>query len=154
MITDIPGRFLGIQTADCIPIFVVDQKKRMIAAIHAGRQGTALGITQKVLRKMKEAWGCSEKNLLITLGPSIGSCCYEIDEKVFLKEWEPFSIHKGMGKRMLDLAKINIAQLKEEGVREEQIYRVDLCTRCHSDLFFSYRGEGQTGRQLSFIGII
>ncbi len=154
MITDIPNQFLGIRTADCIPIFVVDRKRRVVAAIHAGRQGTALQITKKALRKMKEELGCSEKNLLITLGPSIGPCCYEIDEKVFLKEWEPFSIGKGMGKWMVDLARINIAQLEEEGIKGNQIYRVDLCTRCHNDLFFSYRGEGRTGRQLSFIGII
>lgn len=154
MITDIPNQFLGIRTADCIPIFVVDRRRRVVAAIHAGRQGTALQITKKALRKMKEKLGCSEKDLLITLGPSIGPCCYEIDEKVFLKEWEPFSIGKGMGKWMVDLARINMAQLEEEGIKEDQIYRVDLCTRCHNDLFFSYRGEGRTGRQLSFIGII
>jgi YfiH family protein len=154
MITDIPNQFLGIRTADCIPIFVVDRRRRVIAAIHAGRQGTALGITKKVLKKMKEEWNCSEKDLLITLGPSIGPCCYEIDEKVFLKEWEPFSIDKGMGKWMVDLARINMAQLEEEGIKEDQISWIDLCTRCHTDLFFSYRGEGQTGRQLSFIGIV
>jgi hypothetical protein len=59
-----------------------------------------------------------------------------------------------MGKWMVDLARINMAQLEEEGIKEDQIYRVDLCTRCRHDLFFSYRGEGRTGRQLSFIGII
>jgi len=153
MITDIPNQYLGILTADCIPILVVDRKRKVISAIHAGRQGSGLGITKKAIRKMKEEWGCSEKDLLITLGPSIGPCCYEIDEKVFFKEWEPFSVPRGMGKWMLDLAGINIVQLKEEGIKEDQIYWVNLCTRCHTDLFFSYRGEGQTGRQLSFIGI-
>jgi len=154
IITDIQNQFLGIRTADCIPIFVVDRKKKVVAAIHAGRQGTGLQITKKTLKKMKEELGCSERDLLITLGPSIGPCCYEIDEKVFLKEWEPFSIDKGMGKWMVDLARINLAQLEEEGIKEDQIYRVDLCTRCRHDLFFSYRGEGRTGRQLSFIGIL
>lgn len=55
---------------------------------------------------------------------------------------------------MVDLARINMAQLEEEGIKEDQIYRVDLCTHCHNDLFFSYRGEGRTGRQLSFIGMM
>jgi copper oxidase (laccase) domain-containing protein len=55
---------------------------------------------------------------------------------------------------MVDLAKINIAQMKKEGIQEEQIFRIDLCTHCHSDLYFSYRKEGRTGRQLSFIGIL
>jgi YfiH family protein len=154
LITNVPNRFLGILTADCVPIFVVDQKKRVIAAIHAGRQGTALHITTKVLKKMKEEFGCSSKDLLIIMGPSIGPCCYEIDEKVFQPEWEPFSNSKGTGKWMVDLAQINISQIKREGIREEQISWINLCTHCHHDLFFSYRKEGRTGRQLSFIGIV
>jgi YfiH family protein len=153
-VTNSPNTFLGILTADCLPIFAVDKKKKVIAAIHAGRQGTALHITAKVLRNMEEKFNCSPKDLIISLGPSIGPCCYEIDEKVFQSEWEPFSTLKGSGKWMVDLAAINIAQMKKEGIQEEQICRIDLCTRCHHDLLFSYRKEGQTGRQLSFIGII
>ena len=154
LITNAPNIYLGILTADCVPIVVVDQRKKVIAAIHAGRQGTALYITSKVLKKMKGEFGCSPKDLLITLGPSIGFCCYEIDEKVFLREWEPFSILVGDGKMMVDLARINISQMEREGVKEEQISWIDLCTSCHHDLFFSQRKErGKTGRQLSFIGI-
>jgi len=154
MITDASNLFLGIRTADCIPILVVDTQKRVIAAIHSGRQGTGLGITKKVLRRMREEWGCSKENLLITLGPSIGPCCYEVDEKVFLREWEFLSAPNGAGRWRVDLAQINIAQMKEEGIEEEQISWINLCTHCHGDLFFSYRREGQTGRQLSFIGKI
>jgi YfiH family protein len=154
VITNSPNRFLGILTADCLPIFVVDQKKSVIAAIHAGRQGTALHITTKVLKKMEEEFFCSPEDLLITLGPSIGPCCYEIDERAFLPEWELFSTPSGRGKWRVNLAGININEMKKEGIPERQIYRVDLCTRCHHDLFFSYRKEGRTGRQLSFIGII
>ncbi len=154
LITNSPNTFLGILTADCLPIFVVDRKRKVIAAIHAGRQGTALHITKKVLRKMKEEFGSSVEDLLLTSGPYIGPCCYEIDEKVFQKEWEVFSKPKTEGKWMVDLLRINMAQMKEEGIKEDQIGRVDLCTRCHSDLFFSYRREGRTGRQLSFIGIM
>jgi YfiH family protein len=154
LITNAPNAFLGILTADCLPIFVVDQKRKVIAAIHAGRHGTALHITAKVLKKMEEEFGCSSRDILITLGPSIGVCCYEIDEKVFHPEWEPFSISKGAGKWVVDLAQINIAQMKREGIEEEQISWINLCTHCHGDLFFSYRREGRTGRQLSFIGII
>jgi YfiH family protein len=152
--TNSPNTFLGILTADCLPIFVVDQKKRVIAAVHAGRQGTALHITEKVLKKMEVEFGCLTRDLLISIGPSIGSCCYEIDEKVFHSEWEPFSISRGTRKWMVDLAQINMAQLKGEGVKEEQISWINLCTHCNSDLFFSYRKESRTGRQLSFIGIV
>jgi YfiH family protein len=154
LITNSPNTFLGILTADCLPIFVVDQKKKVIAAIHAGRQGTALRIAVKVLKKMEDEFGCSANNLLIAMGSSIGPRCYEIDERVFQPEWEPFSVLNAMGKWVVDLAKINIAQMKGEGIQEEQISRIDLCTHCHSDLYFSYRKEGRTGRQLSFIGIV
>jgi YfiH family protein len=154
LITNCPDTFLGILTADCLPIFVVDQEKKVIAAIHAGRQGTALGITAKTLRKMEEEFGCRSKHLLIAMGPSIGPFCYEIDEKVFQQEWEPFSALRGAGKWMVDLAQINIGQMKKEGIEEEQVSWIHLCTHCHGDLFFSYRKEGRTGRQLSFIGIL
>jgi YfiH family protein len=154
MITDAPETALGIKTADCIPLLIVDRKKRVIAAIHAGRQGTSLQIIKKVLRKMEEEFDCLPKELLIALGPSIGPCCYEIDEKAFRPEWEPFSFPKEGGRWMVDLAEINIAQMKEEGIKESQISKIDLCTSCHRDLFFSYRKEGKTGRQLSFIGIL
>jgi YfiH family protein len=154
LMTNCPKTFLGILTADCLPIFVVDPKKKVVAAVHAGRQGTALHITTKVLNKMEEEFGCSSKDFLITLGPSIGPCCYEIDEKVFQSEWELFSTSKGTGKWMVDLAQINIAQMKAEGIKEKQISWINLCTHCHHDLFFSYRKEGQTGRQLSFIGMV
>ncbi len=154
MITNSPNIFLGILTADCLPIFAIDQKRKVIAAIHAGRWGTSLQITAKVLKKMKGDFDCSARDFLISLGPSIGPCCYEIDEEVFHPDWKPFSTAKGSGKWMVDLARINIAQMRDEGVKEEQISWINLCTRCHSDLLFSYRGEGRTGRQLSFIGIL
>lgn len=152
--TNVSNVFLGILTADCIPIFVADQKKKAIAAIHAGRQGTALHITTKVLKKMKEAFGCLPQDLVIALGPSIGSCCYEIDEQAYSPDWESFSIPAGDGKWRVDLARINIAQIENEGVKKDQIFWIDLCTGCDRDLFFSNRKEGKTGRQLSFIGIV
>jgi len=154
MITDTPNTFLGILTADCLPIFIVDREKKVIAAIHAGRNGTALHITSKVLKRMKEDFGCSSTDFIIALGPSIGPCCYEIDEKVFVPGWDPFSTSKGKGRWMVDLVRINVSQFGKEGIKREQIFRINLCTSCHSDLFFSYRKEVQTGRQLSFIGII
>ncbi|HXX35076.1 MAG TPA: peptidoglycan editing factor PgeF [Thermodesulfobacteriota bacterium] len=154
LVTNFTNLYLAILTADCLPIFVVDQKRKVTAAIHAGRNGTALHITTKVLTKMKEEFGCSSSDLLITLGPSIGACCYEIDEKAFHPEWEPFSTSKGTGKWMLDLAQINIAQMNRGGIEDAQISRINLCTHCCGDLFFSYRREGRTGRQLSFIGMI
>ncbi len=103
---------------------------------------------------MKEEFGCLWKDLVVAIGPSIGPFCYEIDEKAFQQEWEPFSNSKGAGKWVVDLARVNIAQMKREGIKEEQISWVNLCTHCDGNLFFSYRKEGRTGRQLSFIGML
>jgi YfiH family protein len=154
LITDTPRTFLGIRTADCLPILIVDRRRKVIAAVHAGRQGTGLHITAKVLRKMGEAFGCQPHDFLIAMGPSIGPCCYEIDEKVFLPEWSPFATSREAGKWMLDLGRINIAQMEGEGIKRRQISWINLCTCCHGDLSFSYRRERRTGRQLSFIGIV
>jgi len=103
---------------------------------------------------MKEDFDCSSEDFLIGLGPSIGPCCYEIDEEVFHPDWKPFLNAKGSGKWMVDLAQINAEQMMSEGIKEEQIFWINACTRCHGDLFFSYRREGRTGRQLSFIGMV
>ena len=154
MITDAPHLVLGIRTADCLPIFIADTRKKVIAAVHAGRQGTALRITAKVLRKMKDVFDCRPNDLLVVMGPSIGPCCYEIDDKVFHAGWEPFAAARGGGKWMLDLTQINIDQARAEGIDRSQISWIHLCTCCHPDLFFSYRREGRTGRQLSFIGMV
>ena len=154
LVTNVPNTFLGIRTADCLPIFVVDPEKKVIAAVHSGRQGTSLHIAAKVVEVMHKEFGSSVHDLLVALGPGIGLCCYEIDEKVFVSEWEPFATHKGNGKWNVDLARMNIHLMEKQGISEEQVFWIDLCTHCHHDLFFSYRKEGKTGRQLSFIGIM
>ena len=154
VVTDSPNTYAGILTADCLPIFITDPRKKVVAAVHAGRQGSALHITQKVLKTMRGEFGSRPEDLLIALGPSIGPRCYEVDEKVFRPEWGPFSAPKGKGKWTLDIAEFNVWQIRKEGLKEDQIARIDLCTDCHNDLFYSYRKEGPTGRQLSFIGIV
>jgi polyphenol oxidase len=153
VITNLPDLFIGILTADCLPVLIADRTRRVIAAVHAGRQGTSLHILNKVLRKMGEIFESSPDDLLITLGPSIGPCCYEIDHRVFSAEWKPFSVSREENKWWVNLAEINISLLLKEGVAEGQISRIDLCTCCHPDLFYSYRRDGKTGRQFSFIGL-
>jgi hypothetical protein len=155
MVTNLPDLVLGIRTADCLPILIVDRSKKVIAAIHAGRSGTALRITAKTLTTMRDQFGCSLENLRVAMGPSIGPCCYQIDEKVFQPEWDPFSVPCGEGRWRVDLARINLHQMEKAGIARDQIDWIDLCTRCNSDLFFSYRkeGSGRTGTQLSFIGM-
>jgi polyphenol oxidase len=179
--TNRPGLLLGVQTADCVPILLVDAKKRAVAAIHAGWRGTLARIVVKTIGQMQMHFKTKPADLLAAIGPSIGGCCYEVGTEVasqFLSqfaespEWfdefrtgdEPNPIqwlnmmppgHQPPPKNvLLDLRKANRAQLLGAGLRASNIFVSDLCTACRRDLLFSYRKEGpQSGRLMSVIGI-
>ena len=179
--TNRPGLLLGVQTADCVPILLVDPKKRAIAAVHAGWRGTLQFIVAKAIGKMQMEFGTKPGDLLAAIGPAIGGCCYEVGTEVAIQfqsqfadapEWfdefrtgdEPNPIqwlnmmppgHQPPPKNvLLDLKKANRAQLLGAGLRHSNIFVSDLCTACRRDLLFSYRKEGpQSGRLMSVIGI-
>src|SRR6266704_2006166 len=176
-----PGLLLGVQTADCLPILLVDPKKRAVAAVHAGWRGTLQRIVTKAIGKMQMQFGSRPDGLLAAIGPSIGGCCYEVGTEVstaFLSQcpnaadWfdelrtgdEPNSLqwlnmappgHQPPPKNVfLNLRKANRALLLDAGLRAQNIFVVDLCTACHRDLLFSYRKEGaMSGRLMSVVGI-
>src|SRR5260370_15630914 len=81
-ITNRPGLLLGIQTAECVPILLVDPKKRAVAAVHAGRRGTLTRIVVKALGQMQMQFQCNPADILAAIGPSIGGCCYEVGTEV------------------------------------------------------------------------
>ncbi len=172
---------LAVQTADCVPILLVDPKKRAIAAVHAGWRGTLQRIVTKTIGTMHMQFGTKPADLLAAIGPSIGGCCYEVGTEVAVEfksqfpnasDWfdelrtgdEPNPLqwlnmappgHQPSPKNvLLDLRKANRAQLLDAGLRPQNIIVSDLCTVCRSDLLFSYRKEGaKSGRQMSVIGI-
>jgi hypothetical protein len=179
--TNRPGLLLGVQTADCVPILLVDPKKRAVSAIHAGWRGTLQRIVTKAIGKMHMQFGTRPADLLAAIGPSIGGCCYEVGTEVAVEfqsqfphasDWfdelrtgdEPNPLqwlnmmppgHQPPPKNvLLDLRKANRAQLLGAGLRPQNIFVSDLCTACRSDLLFSYRKEGaNSGRLISVIGI-
>ena len=179
--TNLPGLLLAVQTADCVPILLVDLKKRAVAAVHAGWRGTLQRIVAKTIGKMQMQFGSNPADLLAAIGPSIGGCCYEVGTEVASEfrsqfsnasEWfdelrtgdEPNPLqwlnmappgHKPPPKNvLLDLRKANFTQFLEVGLRKQNIAVSDLCTACRRDLLFSYRKEaGTTGRLMSVIGI-
>jgi polyphenol oxidase len=180
-ITNHPGLLLAMQTADCVPILLVDPKKRAIAAIHAGWRGTLARIVTKTIGLMQMHYATRPSDLLAAIGPSIGPCCYEVGTEVatqFLSQFhdapdyfdefrtgdEPNPIQwlnmmppghqpppKGV---LLDLRKANRSQLLAAGLRPQNIHTSDLCTACRPDLLFSYRKEGpHAGRLMSVIAL-
>jgi len=151
------GIALGIKTADCVPIFLADRKKRIIGAIHAGWKGTSLGIIAGAVSIFVEEFFSDPEDILAVIGPAIGPCCYEVDEVVFGKFEETgsqsfFTGRETEGKWMFDLPEANRLQLIAAGIPPENIFSADICTSCNKNIFFSHRGEnGCTGRQLNFI---
>lgn len=180
-VTKEPGMLLAVQTADCVPILLVDTGKHAVAAVHAGWGGTLARITQKAVGSMQFEFGSRPSDLLAALGPSIGPCCYEVGAEFVAKFTSQFADaadyfdevrtgeepnplqwmnmmppgHQPPPKKVhLDLRKANRSQLLAAGLRAQNIFPSDLCTACRTDLFFSYRKEGAlSGRQFSVIGI-
>jgi YfiH family protein len=161
MVTAARGVTLGVFTADCVPLLMVDAAAGVAGAFHAGWRGTLAGIARVATSKMVEA-GARLERISAALGPSIGPCCYEVDAELgdrFTATW-PFvsgRIRAGRaGKAMLDLRGVLIEQLVDAGLVPGSIASVGPCTRCASERFFSRRAAGgrQCGLQLSFVGFV
>jgi YfiH family protein len=180
-LTKSAGLLLAVQTADCVPILLVDPKNRAVAAVHAGWRGTLARIVEKAIGRMQMQFGSRAADLLAAIGPAIGGCCYEVGTEVaaafsgqfsnaaeFFDELrtgdEPNPLqwlnmmppgHQPPPKKvLLDLRKANRSQLETAGVPPANIFVSDLCTGCERDLLFSYRKEGaQSGRMMAVIGI-
>jgi YfiH family protein len=150
-----PRLLIGIATADCLPVLLVDPARRAAAGVHAGWRGTAGHIVARAVEAMV-AGGSRPADLVAALGPGIGPCCYEVGEELraaFGPGGDAF-FRPGPGARPhLDVRAANARQLEDAGVRPEQIHHVGDCTSCRRDLYYSYRRDGQdTGRMISFVG--
>lgn len=160
IITNIKNLPIGVFTADCLPIILADIKGRGVGIVHAGRVGTSLEISKKTTEKITEIFNIPPEDIIAAIGPGIGGCCYEVDEKSVspfkegLTYFKYIAVKKWDGKWMLDLKEANKKQLMESGVERENIFTTDFCTSCHNDRFFSYRREGKGGgRMISFVVI-
>lgn len=143
---------IGIFTADCVPIIIVDKINKITAVVHAGWKGTDRKIVKNVVLHMVSKMGTDPLNIIAAIGPSIGSCCFEVGPDVASKF---YYVEKRHDKYYVDLWKENIKQLNECGVSFENISCSDICTACNTNTFFSYRAEhGKTGRMGTFIEII
>ena len=149
LITDQPGVTVAVRTADCVPVLVYDPRRRIAAAIHAGWRGALAGIVPKTIQLMISRFSSDQADLRMSIGPSAGSCCYEVDEAVLepLRSGQtgwPSLLKDRRGTRAkLDLKALVKRQASQIGVRCEHITTVNLCTICHPQLFFSYRRDGR-----------
>jgi YfiH family protein len=149
---------IAITVADCAPILLYDREKKVVAAVHAGWQGTATRLAAKTVAAMQSMFDCDPADLQAAIGPCIGKCCYEVDAPVRLAftqngvPWDSCTGQSGAERWHLDLTAANRGLLISAGVPEAGIQCSDMCVSCHRELFFSYRRDsGETGRQMGFI---
>jgi polyphenol oxidase len=166
LMTNVPGVLLGVGTADCVPVLVVDVEKRVVAAFHAGWRGTVARIVEQGVAMMGTEYGSRVEDLVAAVGPSIGACCYTVGEEVRLEFGGQFGYaedlfsRRGVSEMRLDLWEANRRQLLAAGVGAESITVVGECTACARDergtlRYFSHRGEkGLAGRMLNVVGIV
>ncbi|KAB3538574.1 peptidoglycan editing factor PgeF [Alkaliphilus pronyensis] len=147
--------------ADCVPLFFVDTKEKVVGLAHAGWRGTVLKIGKKTIAKMIETYNTKPENVIVIIGPSIGKCCYEVSHEVIERfninftDTSNFVVSKDKGKYMLDLWMANRLALKEIGVLNRNIITSNICTGCNLQLFYSHRKEGKyTGRMASIIELV
>ncbi|MBP3706014.1 MAG: peptidoglycan editing factor PgeF [Clostridia bacterium] len=160
LITDCRGVALVIQFADCTPLIFCDPVKRVIASSHSGWRGTVKQIGAVTIEKMVNDFGCKAENIIAAIGPSIGNCCYEVDEPVFdsfsKMELDMSAAFQKCRKDhwKLDLKMANKIILINSGIKEENIDVADICTCCNSHEFHSHRATaGKRGNLAAIIEI-
>ena len=144
MITNLAGVALLVKQADCQAVILYDPVNKVVSNVHCGWRGNVDGLLAGVVASMKEAFGCDPSRLRAAIGPSLGPCCAEFItyKHIFPESFNPFMIRNNY----FDLWAISRSQLLESGLQEAHIESAGWCTRCRTDLFYSYRGEGRTGR--------
>lgn len=168
LMTDEPGVLLVSLYADCVPLYFWDPVREAVALAHAGWKGTVLEIARRTVEAMAERYGSVPADIRAAIGPSIGPCCYEVDEPVLervrplLAELAEAGIVRlaetiepsSPGHGRLNLKELNRQIMIKAGILPTRIECSEWCTGCRRDLFFSHRMEGgRTGRMASWIGM-
>jgi purine-nucleoside/S-methyl-5'-thioadenosine phosphorylase / adenosine deaminase len=171
LVTGTPGLVLAIQTADCLPVMVVDSKRRAVGVFHAGWRGTIQRIVEKGVGEMRRWFGSQPRDLRAAIGPGVHGCCYQVGEEVrdnfesqfayasslFRETKDRDEIHERYPllfltarapghselpkKIFLDLVEANRQQLRAAGVPAKNVWASPLCTACNPQSLFSYRAE-------------
>ena len=143
-LTRVVGTLLAVSVADCVPVFIVDERARMVAVLHAGWRGVAAGIMGRGIKCM----GGFIANTHIHLGPAICGSCYEVGPEVHTA----IGLPAPAGNTPIDLRAILARQAVELGVPAAQITTSTYCTKCGDTPFFSHR-NGDAERQVGVIAL-
>lgn len=157
LVTNQRGVFLGVKTADCLPILFYDPAQKIIGVCHAGYKGLLADVIPHTLKQMKDL-GSSLNDILVGIGPSICDSCYNVEKEridLFRKKYpEMNNVYKEIGgKYYLDLRKIAQGILEKKGIVPEHIELAPFCTKENPTLFFSRRNE-PNGVFLTGIGML
>lgn len=151
LVTDVDALALVIQVADCQPIILADPRKKVVANVHSGWRGSIQNIVGATIRRMTTDFNCRPEDLICGVGPSLGPCCAEF---VNFQDEIPQTFWKyRCSEYHFDFWQITTDQLTDAGVKPDNINLSGICTRCNPHLFFSYRGERQTGRFAAVVGL-
>jgi hypothetical protein len=155
IISNTPGLYLSIRTADCIPILMVDERLRVIAAVHAGWRGTVQRIAAKTLEALALRFSSRPADLTVVIGPGICGKCYTVGPEVAARFRPWFPERTDLDRETtIDLAEANRRQLVEAGVTASRICLSGLCTSCRTEEFHSHRRSGgKPGRMISAIAV-
>ncbi len=148
LITNQKNLAILVMVGDCVPIVYFDPVEQIVAVAHAGRMGTFLWISNKVIKKMWSEFWCKPENILVSIWPSIWSCCYEVWKDIanqFLERFWEYSVFVRGWKYFLDLAEINFGEFLKFWISEKNIEKSNICTCCDNN-YFSYRRDWETWR--------
>jgi YfiH family protein len=140
-ISNAPGNLVGVTIADCVPVFVIDAKRKVVAALHAGWRGTAAGIVANCVAVMGS-------DVHVHLGPAICGECYEVGPEVH----EALGLARPSHNSPVDLRAILTQQCDTLGIARDKMTSSAWCTRCGDSPFYSHRG-GDPERQVAVVGI-
>lgn len=165
LLSGAPLAAVAVRAADCVPLLFADRATGAVAAVHAGWRGTAASAAPAAVVAMGREFGSKPADLVVAIGPSIGSCCYDIGpdlvdafaaaghprhliDRWFLAPAPPRGSRERPQMR-LDLVGANRDQLILAGVEEANIHACGLCTAMHLDVLTSYRVEGAGAARLA-----
>ena len=165
LVTRVPQAALGVLIADCLPIILYALDTPLVAAVHAGRMGTFHRVASMTLDVIEQRSGVNAARMQALLGPAVGACCYDLDDRAaepfqeHFRDWQQFiwpsRARQNTGRPWaMSLTAANRLQLLAAGIPQAQIETVSPCTKCHREHFFSHRAEGMgAGRGMAIVGI-